>query len=79
MRRAISISGEKPVAGLWLRAWRGGKIEQVASDRFKIDDRWYLSISGSKAARRQSDGQWELLVPVVFEGEKATIELTYDW
>jgi hypothetical protein len=80
MQRTLKLMSEKPTANLSFRAIVAGKIEKTGEGVFKIDDRWVLRTNGEgKPEIRQSAGQWELLVPVVFDGNTATIDITYDW
>jgi mono/diheme cytochrome c family protein len=84
MQRTLSLAAPagdvKPPANLWLRANRAGKIEELGGGKFKIDSKWELTVAApAKAMRRDESDQAELLVPVVFSGNSAKIELTYDW
>ena len=49
-------------------------------DDHDLDGRLTLRVAGAALPQlREIDGQIELLVPVKFEGGKATIQVTYDW
>jgi cytochrome c2 len=80
LKRTLSLTAAAPPANLWFRAAAAGKIEPQTGDTYKIDNRLTLKITGpGKPEIRQSAGKSELLVPVIFEGGKATFTLTYDW
>ncbi len=80
LKRTLSLSAASPPANLWFRAADAGKIEPQTDGTYKIDNRLTLKIAGpGKPEVRQSAGRSELLVPVVFEGGRATLTLTYDW
>ncbi|HMC10828.1 MAG TPA: hypothetical protein VKH44_06040, partial [Pirellulaceae bacterium] len=80
MQRTLTFTADEPLANAWLRVVQADKIEPLTGDSLKIDDRWTLKIVGDdKPMRRQQQGKWEVLVPVIFEGNSAKIELTYDW
>jgi mono/diheme cytochrome c family protein len=80
MRRTLTLTADQPRGDVWLRAIQADQIDDIGGGAFKVDNRWSLKIKATgKPQRRQSGGQWELLVPVVFEGNKAQVELTYDW
>jgi hypothetical protein len=79
LHRTLTLSAKEPRANLYLRAAAAGKIESMGGP-YKIDDRLTLRISAAALPElRKIDGQMELLVPVRFEGGKATIQVTYDW
>jgi hypothetical protein len=80
MQRTLTITGDRPQNNLWYRAIVADNVEESSSDTYKIDGRWMLKVAaGQRPIRRRQGEQWELLVPVIFQGTKATIELTYDW
>ena len=59
-------------------------VEQPGGDllsrKYKIDGRWMLTIAaGGKPVLRQQNGRWELLVPVMLEGNQGKIEINYEW
>ena len=83
MQRTLTLlppAGDvKPPANLWLRTIRAGRIDELGGGKFKIDSKWELTVAGAAAQRREEGGQAELLVPILFSGNSAKIELTYDW
>ncbi len=80
LHRTISLASPSPPSNLWFRAAAAGRIETQSDGAYKIDDRLTLKITGpGKPEVRQSAGKNELIVPVVFDGDKATITVTYDW
>jgi mono/diheme cytochrome c family protein len=80
LQRTLSLSAPQSVTGLWLRAATGQRIERTADGSFKIDGRLTLKINAAAQPEVRTAGDSaELRVPVVFDGGKATIQLTYDW
>jgi len=80
LKRTLSLSSASPPASLFFRVAAAGKIEPKTSGTYTIDNRLTLSIAGpDKPTVRQSAGQSELIVPVQFDGGKATFTVTYDW
>jgi mono/diheme cytochrome c family protein len=80
IRRTLSITTNQAVDGLWFRAARSDKIDDLGGGKFKIDDRWLLHVTTSgEPVMRKQDEQTELCVPVRFTGGKSVIELEYDW
>jgi len=80
MQRTLTITGKPPQRNLWYRTIVADNVEELSSDAYKIDGRWTLTVAaGQRPTKRRSGEQWELLVPVVFQGKSAKIELTYDW
>jgi len=79
MQRTLTISGERRPANLWYRAIVADKIEEQPGGTWKIEGRWTLKIAGQQPLKWKRGEQWELLIPVVFQGNIAKIELTYDW
>ena len=82
VRRTLTLRTEHPVENLWFRAWAGAKIEAQNDGSFLAAGRIRLHFEGagaSKAALRQSDGKWELLVPVPFDGRQAKIVEEVVW
>jgi hypothetical protein len=79
LARTLTLSAANPPGNLWLRAAAAAMIEPAGAGAYKIDGAWTLKIAGGgKPELRQKDRQ-ELLVPVIFDGNKARVELTYDW
>jgi hypothetical protein len=85
MQRTLTISGEQTPANAWYRAMVADRIvEQPDAEflgwQYKVDGRWMLTIAaGGKPVLRQQDGRWELLIPVLFEGNESKIEINYEW
>jgi len=80
LQRTIRIAASEPTTGAWLRALVADKIDELDGSKFKVDDAWVLSISTQgRPARIEISGKSELRVPLVFDGNKSQIELTYDW
>jgi hypothetical protein len=78
LRRRITLTAEKPVAGLYHRAAVGTKIEAVEGGWYRVDGYWKIKV-GDGANVRQSGGKTELLVPVRFDGGKAQLVQEYVW
>jgi hypothetical protein len=75
-RRNLILQAEQPVEKLFFRAWVGAKIESHAEDSFLADGKISLKfqLDGDvKPIIRQSEGQVELLVPVLFKGNHARL------
>ena len=79
MHRTLTLTADKPAGNLWFRAATGSKIEAAGENAFKIDGKWTLKVTAAGKPELRQKGQHELLVPVVFSGNKAEIQLTYDW
>jgi mono/diheme cytochrome c family protein len=80
MQRTLTVTGEQPVLDVWLRAARASAIEEQSLGMFRIDGRWTLTVQATGKPRlRRSEGQWEILVPLVSTGRPAEIGLEYDW
>jgi mono/diheme cytochrome c family protein len=80
MQRRLTFRAVRPLAEAWFRAMRAEKIDELNSGLYRIDDRWTLKVLTSGRPRvREQDGMRELLIPLTFDGNKAQIELTYDW
>jgi hypothetical protein len=80
MQRTVNLSGNEPISNAWFRALRASQIEQLGDGSYQIDGRWMLKVtSGRTPIRRKQQDEWELLVPVVLDGDKCRIELNYDW
>lgn len=80
IHRTLRFAAAQPPSDAWFRALTADKIEPVEHDSFKINNRWTLKVASSAMPliRQQPDNQ-ELIVPVQFSGNEATIELTHDW
>ena len=80
MQRRLMFTADRPPTGAWFRAMRAGKIDELSGGTYRIDDRWTLKVIASTKPRvREQGGMRELLIPLIFNGNKAQIELTYDW
>ena len=81
-RRTLTFRADAPPSKLFFRAWAGPALEAkddgsfVAGDRVKF--RFALA-DGARAVVRQSAGQFELLVPVMFHGPEAKIVEEIIW
>jgi len=81
-RRVLTLRADHPVENLWFRAWTGSKIEAQSENSFLADGKIKLQFQLGGAAKpiiRQIDGKSELLVPVSFKGEQASIVEEIAW
>jgi hypothetical protein len=80
MQRTMHLTAADPRTNVWFRAVVADQIDASDHQIFKINDRWTLKVaSAGKPLIRQQSANQELLVPIQFSGNEATIELTYDW
>ncbi|HEX5034537.1 MAG TPA: cytochrome c1, partial [bacterium] len=80
LRRTLSLTTEKPIPNLYFRAAAAGKIEEGPGGSYKIDGIWTMKIgSKQKPLVRDNNGKHELLVPVTFEGNAASITQEFEW
>jgi len=80
--RTLTLRGGKEMDNLWFRAAVGSKIEAKANGKYWVDDKVALKFGLAAAAKpviRQSGGQAELLVPVVFQNREARIVQEIVW
>ncbi|MCA9245795.1 MAG: hypothetical protein KDA42_01740 [Planctomycetales bacterium] len=76
--RLLTISaGDAPPANVYFRAAAAKKVEKLAERQYRIDDDWRLAIESKQEPIIARGG--ELLVPLVFEGGKATITQRIEW
>jgi mono/diheme cytochrome c family protein len=80
MQRTISIRAASKPKTIAFRAARSPKIHEMADGTYKIDGQVLLRVNADgKPILRETEGHWELLVPLVWHDGVAKIELTYDW
>jgi cytochrome c2 len=79
LKRILTFQAASPPANLYMRAAVGDKIERLPNGDFLVDGRLALGLSGSGATVRTSQGRMELLWPIRFSGNKASIEEDYTW
>lgn len=80
MQRTLMIQSDTSANDLYFRAARAEQISDQGGGAFRIDDRLTLTIAApAKPIIRQQDDTSELLVPLAFTNQQATINLTYDW
>lgn len=80
--RAFNFKSSAPVANLWFRSARGGKIDVQPDGTFVVDGALKLrfKLAGTdKPVVRQSGDKSELLVPVKFTGGKSKIVEEIVW
>lgn len=78
LRRTLTftMTGDKPVTNLWLRAWTGTSIAAKPDGSFLADGKVELKFdmgASEKPILRQSGGATELIVPVAFDHAQATV------
>jgi mono/diheme cytochrome c family protein len=77
--RQLKLVAADPPSNLYMRI-ATGKIEPVKDNEYRIDDRLTVHLPGdAKPIVRGQGDTAELLVPVIFAGDTATLTLTYDW
>jgi len=82
LHRTLTLQSTQPVTNLWFRAWVGSNIQTENDASFLMDGKTKVKIDLAGGARpiiRQSKGRSELLVPVQFELNKATIVEELIW
>lgn len=78
-KRKIELSSSSAPTNLKFRA-ATGSIENDGGGVYLVNQRLKLSVTGPALPElRKSGDSMEMIVPVVFEGGKASIEVTYDW
>jgi len=80
--RTLTLRADQPVTNAWFRAAVGEKIEAQPDGMFIVNGKLNLKFTlaaGRKPVVRQSNGQSELLVPVVFNGREAEIVEELIW
>lgn len=82
LRRSLAFSAEQRVANVWFRAAVGREIKPLADGWHQIDGLWKLRIQAqgnSESVVRASNNRFELLVPVILNGNKALIVEEFAW
>jgi hypothetical protein len=80
IRRTIRLESDAPPGSLWFRAAVGDTIEAKPDGWFLINGEWKLRLEAAGTpVVRTSAGHKELLVPVSFQGRKATIVEEFVW
>ena len=79
--RGLTPSGSPP-ALLFLVATATKEIKPLKNGWYQIDDRMRIRVRGAKGDKpiiRKSGGRWELLFPVTFQGNTATLTQECEW
>jgi hypothetical protein len=77
-RRTFSLQGS--AENLYLRAAVGDKIEAIGDGWYRVNNEWKLRIDATAAPRiRPAGGKMELIVPVRWQGNSASIVQEYVW
>jgi hypothetical protein len=77
LERSFLIESPSAHENLYFRAAAAKSIRSMGDQKFLIDASLVIAMrdgSGTSPVLRENDGQWELLMPVVFEGGKAHLE-----
>lgn len=83
LRRSLVLT--TPAAGeqLWFLAAQGGSIESQDGGRYLVDGEYTVKLTTDPAGPvpllRKSNGKAELLLPVKFDGNRATIVEDFEW
>ncbi len=85
LQRTLTLSAE-PVEGttvagmLFFRAARSKVIKPLNGGAYGLSEGIRLTVSADRPVKlRESEGEWELLVPVDLSGGSAKISLDYSW
>jgi hypothetical protein len=79
IRRTLSFETAHPPANLYMRAAAGAEIAPAPGGGWLVDGQLTLKFSAPGVVARQTAGKKELLVPVQFSGNRATLEEDYRW
>jgi cytochrome c553 len=78
--RVLRFQATEPIENLWLRP-AVGSIQSQPGQKYLINGSWHLEVVAPQTGVvvRQSAGQDELLVPVVWSDGRGEIHLRYSW
>ncbi len=80
LRRQLTMTAEQSVDKLYFRAARAASIIDEGNGWYSIDKDWKMRLkSGAQPEIRKLGNQFELLVPVMFQGGRAEIEQEFAW
>jgi hypothetical protein len=80
LRRTLTLTAANPPQDVWIRAAVADKIEAGERGWYTVDGEWKVRIEGrAEPIVRKSAGKSELLVPVVFSGDRATVVEEFAW
>lgn len=78
VRRTMSLTATKPCHDLWYRAAAGDSIEPTGDGWYSIDGSWRVRLN-AEASLRKAGGKVELLIPIKFTNDTATLTQEYAW
>jgi hypothetical protein len=83
LARKFRLTGPQPAGGkLYLLAAAGAKIEEVAPDTWKVDDKVTVRVKapdGAKPTLREADRGKQLLVPLDLKVGGASVDVELAW
>ncbi len=82
IRRTLELSAPAAVADLWFLAAKGTAIEALPDGRYQVDHDWKTRVAAGDASpvvRKAADGKFELLLPVRFTNNRATVTQDFEW
>jgi mono/diheme cytochrome c family protein len=80
IRRTLSLTAEEAPKALYFRAAVGDRIEALGKGWYRINGEWRVRIeSAAPPVIRDSGGKKELVVPVRFDGKRATLVQEIVW
>ncbi len=78
IRRTLTLTATRSVGNLWYRAAVGDSIEPTADGWYTVNGSWRVRLD-AVASIRKSAGKVELLVPIKFTDDSATLIQDYAW
>jgi cytochrome c553 len=80
--RELTLQADQPPSNLWFRAGVGSKIEPQKDGSYLVDGKLRIKLqdtTGGQPVVRRGGENAELLLPVTFNGQKATVRETFVW
>ena len=77
--RNYTVTADKPVDNLYLRAAVGSAIKPLDDGWYDVDGQMRVRVAGGAATVRESGGKQELVVRAAFHGQQAKLTQEYDW
>jgi hypothetical protein len=79
----LTLHGESPQEGFWVRVASGSKIAELAEGGYSVDGRsYYVTLDkahGAQAVIRSAGEGQELLVPFSMSNGEASVRYTLVW
>ncbi len=83
LRREVTLHGESPREGFWVRVAAGSEIEELADGGYSVDgNSYYVTLDdahGAQAVIRSAGEGQELLVPFSMSDGEAAVRYTLVW